>query len=277
MPEIIDLSQPLGPTAFDGQPRLKRISHRRGAALLGLLAVVDRRPLKFLAQALAYLGGWRRLRAAHFPGGQGLAWELFSGDTHSGTHLDAPWHFGPRTGGRPARTVDEIPLQWCYGEGVALDLRAGRGPIAQGELEAALAAAGHALQPRDIVLLCTGAARHWESEDYPSRHRGLAPQALAWLAGRGIKVVAVDACTLDRPFAEMFEAYFADGDSGHLWPAHFEGRRCEICHIENAAHIESLLDRPTGFKVACFPVKVSRGSAGWVRLVALRPAPGELL
>ena len=36
---------------------------------------------------------------------------------HMGTHLDAPRHFV--TGGK---TIDELPLEWLYGEGVIVDL-----------------------------------------------------------------------------------------------------------------------------------------------------------
>jgi kynurenine formamidase len=41
--------------------------------------------------------------------------------SRAGTHVDAPWHFGPVTAGRPAKKIDEVPLEWCYGDGVLLD------------------------------------------------------------------------------------------------------------------------------------------------------------
>jgi kynurenine formamidase len=45
--------------------------------------------------------------------------------THSGTHLDAPWHFHPTMdGGRARMTIDEVPLEWCFQRGVKLDFRA---------------------------------------------------------------------------------------------------------------------------------------------------------
>ena len=40
---------------------------------------------------------------------------------HTGTHVDAPYHYGPVSGGLPAKTIDQIPLQWCIGAGVLLD------------------------------------------------------------------------------------------------------------------------------------------------------------
>jgi hypothetical protein len=39
------------------------------------------------------------------------------------------------------------------------------------------------------------------------------------------------------------------------------------CHIEKLHNLEAL--PPNGFTVACFPVKVKGGSAGWTRAVAI--------
>jgi hypothetical protein len=45
---------------------------------------------------------------------------------HSTTHIDAPWHYGPTSGGAPAKTIDEIPLERCIRPGVILDNAQGR-------------------------------------------------------------------------------------------------------------------------------------------------------
>ena len=42
---------------------------------------------------------------------------------HSTTHLDAPWHYGPTCEGKPAKTIDQIPLEWCFGDGVVIDMK----------------------------------------------------------------------------------------------------------------------------------------------------------
>lgn len=44
--------------------------------------------------------------------------------THSGTHMDAPWHYASTTnGGQPVFGIDELPLEWCLQPGVKLDFR----------------------------------------------------------------------------------------------------------------------------------------------------------
>ena len=47
----------------------------------------------------------------------GVNAQYIQSSNHMGTHLDAPRHFV--TAGR---TIDEIPIEWCYGDGVIVDL-----------------------------------------------------------------------------------------------------------------------------------------------------------
>ena len=64
------------------------------------------------------------LKQDQLPGGVGWAVEFLTLCTHSGTHLDAPYHYHPTMDrGMRAATIDEIPLEWCMGNGVLLDFR----------------------------------------------------------------------------------------------------------------------------------------------------------
>ena len=59
-----------------------------------------------------------------YSGGLGPGEEIFTFMSHTGTHVDAPFHYGPRSAdGSPAKTIDELPLEWFHGDGVVLDLR----------------------------------------------------------------------------------------------------------------------------------------------------------
>ena len=55
--------------------------------------------------------------------GKGWAVEEIHAITHTGTHVDAPYHYGPLSEGKPARRIDEVPLEWCYAPGVIVDVR----------------------------------------------------------------------------------------------------------------------------------------------------------
>src|SRR5690554_4840920 len=63
----------------------------------------------------------RGIPAAVWPDGVGWASEIVTLPTHSGTHVDAPSHYGPRPDGKPALTIDQVPLQWFMSDGVVLD------------------------------------------------------------------------------------------------------------------------------------------------------------
>ena len=204
-----------------------------------------------------------------FPDSTAAAYEMFEINAHSGTHLDAPWHFGPKSMGRPSKTIDEIPLEWCFGDGVVLDLRhvkAGE-RISAADVEEAVLKIGYKLKPFDIVLIRTDASKRYLEPDYDYLHPGMSRESTFWLIEQGIKVMGIDAKGWDR--ARKFDLEEVKrGIKGQYWQGHFAGREKEYCHIENLANLD-LIPKPCGFTVVAFPVKVLKGSAGWVRVVAI--------
>ena len=61
----------------------------------------------------------------HLPDGKGWATEKIILTTHSGTHMDAPWHYAPvqdkEIGMKKAKTIDEFPLEWGMGPLIVLN------------------------------------------------------------------------------------------------------------------------------------------------------------
>jgi kynurenine formamidase len=205
-----------------------------------------------------------------FPDGQGWATEDVSINTHNGTHVDAPWHYFPTSMGKPARSIDEMPLEWFYQNGVRLDLRhLEKGArISVQDVEAALNKINYQIQPFDIVMLWTGTDKLWGQQEYFTAGAGLTADSTLWLIDRGVRVIGTDCWGLDRPLWAMAEQFKADGDAAKIWEAHRVGIDHEYCQIEKLANLEQL-PTATGFKVACFPVKVKGASAGWTRVVAI--------
>ncbi|RJX29893.1 MAG: cyclase family protein [Desulfarculus sp.] len=216
----------------------------------------------------AYFPG---LTAGDLPRGLGWAVEEVRLTTHSGTHLDAPFHYHPtQDQGRPALTIDQVPLDWCYQDGVLLDFS--RKPDGQGisaaEVEAELAHIGHQLKPLDIVLVRVGADKAWGRPEYLVTGAGMTRESTLYLLERGVKVVGIDAWSWDRPLPFLAKEFAASGDASIVWAAHFAGIERGYCHMEKLAGLGAL-PRPSGFKVACFPIKIKGASAGWVRPVAI--------
>lgn len=210
------------------------------------------------------------LRPEDFPEGESISNETVTLTTHTGTHMDAPLHYGLESGGEPAVAIDEIPLEWCFAPGVRLDLRhvpPGVGIMAA-DIEDALAKISHELQPREIVLIWTGADRLWGSAAYRTEHPGMTRESTAYLVERGVRVIGIDAWGFDRPFASMVGDYRATRDNGLLWPAHLYGREHPYCQLEKLTKLDELPDA-VGFTVVCFPVRLTGLGAGWTRVVAI--------
>jgi kynurenine formamidase len=133
------------------------------------------------------------------------------------------------------------------------------------DLEAALAAAGHALAERDIVLVRTGRDAFVGELDYIARGPGVSATATRWLYDRGVRVMGIDAWGWDRPLHLQAQEAIESGRSGVFWAAHQAD--LPYSQIERLANLDQL--PPTGFTVACFPLRLVGGSAAPARVVAI--------
>jgi kynurenine formamidase len=202
--------------------------------------------------------------------GEGWATEEFLRlGTHNSTHVDAPYHYNSTIGGEAARTIDQLPLDLFYGPGVRLDFTAKPDgePVTADEAERAVAAAGHDLQPGDIVLVHTGRDAFLEAPDYIARGCGVTAEATRWLFDRGVRVMGIDAWGWDRPLHLQAEEAKQREATGVFWAAHQAD--LPYCQIERLANLGALPS--TGFHVACFPLPIVGASAAPARVVAIVP------
>ena len=204
------------------------------------------------------------------PDGLGWTVELLNVSTHSGTHMDAPWHYHPTMeSGQPAWTIDEVPLEWCMGDGIRLDFS----HVADGEvirsdhLKAALDGIGYTLKEKDIVLINTGADRNWGKESYLLSGAGMCRESTLWLIEQGVRVMGTDAWSWDIPLPIQAERFKETGNAALIWEAHFAGIEKWYLQLEKLTNLAALPSQ--GFTLFCFPIKIKRASAGWVRAVAL--------
>lgn len=211
------------------------------------------------------------------PDGEYAAVENVRISTHNGTHLDAPYHYfssmnhALQPGGEPSWRIDEVPLDWCFQPAVKLDFRhLPDGHVVQpGEVEAELRRIGHTLAPLEIVVVNTRAGTRYGEADFTDSGCGMGKAATLWLLERGVRLVGTDGWSWDAPFSHTRRRVAETGDAGLIWEGHRAGREIGYCHLEKLHNLECLPS--SGFEVACFPVKVHRGSAGWTRAVAILP------
>ncbi|MGV9803209.1 cyclase family protein [Mycobacterium sp. NPDC003449] len=220
------------------------------------------------------LGFFPGASPADLPDGEAWAIERVSMTTHSGTHLDAPYHYASTMNhGERAITIDEVPLDWCLQPAVKLDFRHfDDGYVVTAEdVECELDRIGHTLTPLEIVLVNTRAGTRYGLDDYVSAGCGMGREATLYLLERGIRLTGTDAWSWDAPFVHTAERYAASGDGALIWEGHKAGREIGYCHIEKLHNLERL--PADGFSVCCFPVKVYAASAGWTRAVAIFDDP----
>jgi len=190
--------------------------------------------------------------------------------SHAGTHLDAPWHYFPTSEGKKAKTIDEIPLEWCFSDGVVLDFRQKEWGtlVTEEDLERELDRIKYTLKEFDIVLIMTGADKTWGKAQYFEAGCGMGRESTIWLVDQGIRVMGIDSWGWDRPFWSIKEDFARNKNKKVLWEGHRAGIEREYCHLEKLANLDQL-PMPFGFKVSCFPVNLKGGSAGWTRAVAI--------
>ena len=252
MPTIIDLSKPIQYNANDPwymKVKIKHKPHRKAKWLIRFLGL----PLKLFPNNFI---GWADDTIQKM-------------GVHSTTHIDAPWHYTPTVNGERAKTIDEIPLDWCYGDGVVIDMthKADFDPITIEDLEMDLDKNNLTLLPGQIVLIRTDRDQFMGTKEFPDRGTGMSAEATHWLIDKGIKVMGIDQWGWDLPLRYQIEQAKKTGDKSAFWAAHLVGQEKEYCHMEQLTNLDAL--PTTGFKVSAFPLKIKGGSAAPARVVAI--------
>jgi arylformamidase len=112
---------------------------------------------------------------------------LLTMGSHTGTHVDAPYHFladGPRLG--------EVALDRMIGEALVGDLR-GRTAIDTVALQTL-----PGVRAGDILLLLTDNSARWASPAFRQDFTYLTPDAADWLVAHGVHAVGMDYLSIER-------------------------------------------------------------------------------
>lgn len=263
--KIIDLSLPIDEKSFEvHKVEIERTAHKAGIEKFNRLIMS-----KTLWGKIKYALGRRIVKEKDLPDGEFLSLEIVHSPVHIGTHLDYSFHYGSTSEGRAAKTAEEIPLEYCFADGVKLNLsyKKPNELIKAQDLDNCLKEINYVLKPLDIVLLYTGSDKLFGSPRYFSDYPGVDTSAIDYLLDRQIKIFGVDAMGIDQPYRFMLKEFLRMKDPKYLYPAHFYGRKREFIHIERLTNLDVLPD--FGFKVICFPVKIKRTGAAWARVVAI--------
>ncbi|HEU4686173.1 MAG TPA: cyclase family protein [Nitrospira sp.] len=205
--------------------------------------------------------------AEEMPGGYYYASNRMELPEHGGTHIDAPVHFS-----KGKQTLDQVPLDRLIGNAARInvsfqcakdrDYRITIGDFQQWE------AAHGRIPDGTIVLLDTGYGKVWPvrqrylgtdlrgTEGVAALHfPGLHPEAAAWLVReRKVKAVGIDTASIDHGRSTKFET-------------HVVLLAQNVLVFENLADLSELPD--AGFQVIALPMKISGGTGGPLRIIAV--------
>jgi len=187
---------------------------------------------------------------------------------HATTHIDAPWHYSPTTNGKKSKTIDEIPLEWCIGEGLVIDMKhkVDFDPITVADIEFFLSKNELTIKPSMIVLIKTGRDKYNGTKDFHKKGTGMSGEATEWLINKGIKVMGIDSWGWDLPLHYMVKKAKETGNSELFWEAHLVGQNKEYYHMEQLVNLDKLPYH--GFKIVVLPLKIVGASAAPARVIA---------
>ena len=204
------------------------------------------------------------------PDGEAWANERITLTPHSGTHMDAPWHYhSTMNNGEPSWSIDQVPLEWCMGDGVMVDFQDkpdGYVCTPKDFIEY-FDKVNYKPKDGDILLLHTCAPKSWGKPEYINKGCGVGREGTLWLIKQGIHTVGTDAWSWDAPLALVSERFKQTKDPSIIWEGHKAGKEKAYLQMEKLTNLEQL--PPYGFKVIALPIKIKGASAGWVRAIAL--------
>lgn len=123
-------------------------------------------------------------------GVEGYTSEIIRMNTHTATHLDAPFHFFP-----DMKTIDQIPLDKFIGKAVIVNLTGVSDCYAIGVKD--LLPYEDLITEGKIVLLCTGwYKKRGFSKEYYNDWPYLSGEGAKWLLDKGVKGVGIDGMSM---------------------------------------------------------------------------------
>jgi len=189
---------------------------------------------------------------------------VFTMTTHSGTHIDAPSHIGLPT------TLDDIPFEKLYGDGVVLDVQRGElGRITPEDLEKARPE----VRENDMVLLYTGWGKLWgkrTDQEHLWKRPGILWDTADWLVKKKVKLVGIDGLAIQCPIPHPTEPQKYTGPSATefdpKYSVHDRLLGNNIVILEGLTNLDIIVGKR--LKIGVFPLPIRAADGAPVRAVA---------
>jgi len=171
--------------------------------------------------------------------------------SHTGTHMDAPYHFVPN-----GKTIDQIPPETLINRAVVIDMTS-KGEYAKTSAKD-LERSGVDIPKGCGVIIHTGWYRMWMKKDYYYKWPCLTMDACEYLFDKGIKLLGLDTPSPDDPKDKI--AF------GEISPLHYYLLSHDIVLVEFLAALDQI--RKTNIQLVATPLKIQGGDGFPARVIA---------
>ena len=168
---------------------------------------------------------------------------LMSFASHTGTHVDAPFHF--LSGGT---TVDAMPLETLIGKALVVEI------AQEGQISAATLEKAGISQGTERILFKTRNSQLWHSSEFNRNFCAVTLDAAKWLVDHHVKLVGIDYLSIE-PF-----------DTPREHPVHIALLKAGMVIIEG---LDLRASPPGEYTVVCLPLKAFGLDGAPARVVLL--------
>lgn len=168
--------------------------------------------------------------------------------SHSGTHMDAPYHFW-----QDGKTVESLELDLLCGEITIVDFRA----YGKGDIVPLSAVTKEKVTKR--MLFVFGWDKYWKEQTYYKDFPYFSQEAIQYLIANGMRFMAMDTPSPDR--GDMIENTAQDS------PNHKELLANEVVIVEYLTNTQYLV-KGRKYRIMAFPLKIAGADGSPCRVIA---------
>ena len=175
--------------------------------------------------------------------------ELIFMSSHSGTHIDAPFHFIPN-----GLKIDKIPLKRLVTNAVLCRIKKGADQAINKQDIVEFENKHGKLQPNSTLIFTTGWHKNLFKKYYFTKNPGLSISAAKYLVKKKISLVGIDSPSIDLGSDSRFLAHHQLLNNG-------------VLILENLCNLEKISG--VRFKLVVLPLKLKGATGSPVRAIAL--------
>ena len=174
--------------------------------------------------------------------------ELLFLSSHTGTHLDAPYHFI-----KNGIKINQIPLDRLIGKAILIKLQKTKNiPITKSDITSFEKKNGKIINHSSIFFF-TGWQKNLKKGNYFTENPGLSKSAARYLASKKVNLVGIDSPSIDLGKDESFSVH-------HILSKN------NILIVENLANLNKISSKEFSFTI--LPLKIKNATGSPVRAVA---------